>query len=193
MVTAIVLAAGISRRMGTPKMLLPWAGKTVIGHVVAILADSGVGDILVVTGGAAKEVEEVLGSTSARMAHNPRFTEAEMLVSLQVGLRNLPEDAEAALVVRGDQPQIERAVVMKILDTYHKTGEELIIPSYQMRRGHPWLVAESLWDEILALPANLTLRHFLEVHADGIHYLVMSTPSILQDLDTPEDYAQYIT
>ncbi len=188
-VAAVVLAAGKSQRMGTPKMLLPWTDTTVINHVVDTLTHAGCAEIIVVTGAVQKEVENALHLTTARTVHNPRFDEDEMLVSLQVGLATISADASAVLVVLGDQPQIEASVVRDILDAYSATWERLIVPSYKMRRGHPWLVARGFWDEIMALPARASMRQFLDVHDSDIHYLVVDAPSVLKDLDTPEDYA----
>jgi molybdenum cofactor cytidylyltransferase len=63
----------------------------------------------------------------------------------------------------------------------------LIIPSFQNRRGHPWLAGRNLWPEILALPPSTSSRQFLDAHAGQIEYIT-ADESILQDLDTPEDY-----
>jgi molybdenum cofactor cytidylyltransferase len=119
---------------------------------------------------------------------NPRFESDEMTWSLQTGLAAMPEDVEAALVVLGDQPQIEPRVVEAVLAAYRQAGPVLVVPSYEMRRGHPWLVSRALWPAILALQPPQTLRDWLNASAAQIHYLVVDTPSVLRDLDTPDDY-----
>jgi len=187
-VAAIVLAAGRSCRMGLPKMLLPWKDLTVIRYVVTVLESIGLEEIVVVTGGARMEVESALAGSSARTVYNPRFSEEEMLYSLQIGLTSLPEKITAALVVLGDQPQIEKMVIQQILELTIQSRATLVVPSYERRRGHPWLVHRSLWQEIHLLKPGQTLRSFLAKHADQIMYLSLDTPSILKDLDTPEDY-----
>jgi molybdenum cofactor cytidylyltransferase len=88
----------------------------------------------------------------------------------------------------GDQPQIQVGSVQVILQEYESTGASLIVPSYQMRRGHPWLVARELWNEILEMRSPESPREFLNRHAKEIKYINVNTPSILADLDTPEDY-----
>ena len=204
---AIVLAAGQSKRMGQPKMILPWGQTTVIGQVVSTLLQAGVGEIVVVTGGAAQEMQAALQGQPVHLAANPAYAQGEMLSSVQVGLAALPADCPAALIVLGDQPQIEASVVEAILAEYHAHGSQLIVPSYQMRRGHPWLVGRALWPALLApsLPARDgpaggqgaaggqagTLRDFLNAHTEQICYLPVQTASVLQDLDTPQDYAQF--
>ena len=188
---AVVLAAGLSQRMGRPKMTLPWDGTTVIGQVVDVLLAAAMDDILVVTGGARDRVESALADKSVRTVFNPDFANGEMLRTLQVGLAALDPALHATLVVLGDQPQIELRVVQSVLNAYEEGLHALVIPSYRRRRGHPWLLARSLWDELMELRAPATMRDFLNQHNLDIHYVVLNTPSILQDLDTPEDYQRF--
>ncbi|MDD2695673.1 MAG: nucleotidyltransferase family protein [Anaerolineales bacterium] len=200
-VSAIVLAAGRSRRMGRPKLNLPWQGGTVIGQVVAALAQGGGGAglerILVVTGGARRQVEQALHdvalSVPLELAHNPDYTRGEMTRSLQVGLEALGEDTCAAMVCLGDQPQMQSETVRAVLNAYLSHQALLMVPSYQMRRGHPWIIDRSLWGVVLDLHPPATLRDFLNAHEAMIHYVVVDTPTILEDLDTPQDYERYLS
>ncbi len=194
-IAAVVLAAGLSRRMGRPKMLLPWGQTTVIRWVVEVLENSGVEQILVVTGGASADVENEMKGSSARTILNPDYARVEMLASLQIGIRQLQDEIisdskviSAALVVLGDQPQIKVAIVESIVEAYCQTQADLIVPSYKLRRGHPWLVSKHLWSEILSLSPDQNLRNFLNNHDQQIHYLNFDDPSILKDLDTPQDW-----
>jgi molybdenum cofactor cytidylyltransferase len=195
MISAIVLAAGKSERMGKPKMGLPWGDTTVIGQVVSILVASGVDQVVVVTGGGREDVEQILDRLPrdwpVRTVFNPDYAAGEMLSSLQVGVTSLKEEVEAALIALGDQPQIEARVVQAILYAYHQTGARLVIPSYNMRRGHPMLVARTFWPELLSLYPPQTLRELLLAHENEILYVNVDTPSVLQDLDTQEDYRQF--
>jgi molybdenum cofactor cytidylyltransferase len=193
MISAVVLAAGLSTRMGLPKLILPWGSTTVIGQVVATLAQAQVDDIVVVTGAARTEVEAAVGQgrwEGIRMVFNPRYVEDNMLVSLQAGIAALGGQVDAMLVALGDQPQIEFDVVRLLVDTYRTEGHPLIVPSFRMRRGHPWVVARALWPDLLSAPAGSTMRDFLLAHTGQITYIAVSSPSILRDLDTPEDYAR---
>ncbi len=187
-VAAIVLAAGLSSRMGQPKMVLPWGDTTVIGRVVQVLRQAGVVEIVAVTGGARAVVERELARLAVRAVFNPRFAEDQMAYSLQAGLAALPPEKEAALIVLGDQPQIQVEVTTQVLRAYQATQASLVIPSYQMRRGHPWLVSRSLWPEIMQLELPGTLREVINAHAAEIHYLPVTSDSILRDLDTLDDY-----
>jgi len=190
-VVAIILAAGASRRMGTPKMVLPWGNRTVVGQVVSVLEDAGVDEILVVTGGAELEIRQALQLHRVHLVKNEGFMAGDMLSSVQTGLTAaLDGSAQAALIVLGDQPQIQTEVVKALLLRWQTASPAIIIPSIQIRRGHPMLLARSLWQEVLDLPLTQSLRDFLRLRNDWINYLPVETDSILQDLDTPEDYAR---
>ncbi|MGD2156679.1 MAG: nucleotidyltransferase family protein [Anaerolineales bacterium] len=191
MYSAVVLAAGQSRRMGRPKMTLSWGNTTVIGRVLQALESGGVDNVLIVTGAARVEVEKAVSGFGVRTVFNPFYAEAEMIKTLQVGISALNDEYEAALVVLGDQPQLRPKVVRGILDTYQESQAALIVPSFEMQRGHPWLLGRTYWPEILSLPSSETLRDFLNRHAAEIHYLIVNSKSVLQDLDTPEDYQHY--
>ncbi len=203
-ISTILLAAGESRRMGRPKLLLPWGGTTVLGKVIASFA-SGLGskepqetnppqpnwEIVVVTGGDRQRVENLLEELAkeypVRVVFNPEYAQAGMLSSLQVGLGSLGSTVAAALVGLGDQPQVRPETIRDIFAAYIHSRSPLVVPSFQQRRGHPWLVARSFWQEILELPASSTPRQFLQEHAGDTEY-VPADESILQDLDTFEEY-----
>jgi len=188
MISAIILAAGVSKRMGQPKMLLPWGKTTVLGQVLSIFQEAGVEDIIVVTGGDRKQVEQIVQQHKARSIFNKNFMRGEMLSSLQLGIEAQATQAQAALIGLGDQPQVHAGSVRLICETFRSKRSSLIVPSFQRRRGHPWLVERSLWPELLTLKFPQSPRDFLNNHADEIKYVEVSTPTVLADLDTPEDY-----
>lgn len=190
-IAAVVLAAGHSRRMGSPKLVLPWGNTTVISQVINVLRRTGIQEIVVVTGGAQPEVELALQGLPVRLVHNPQHAHSEMLSSFQVGMAALGSDPAAILLVLGDQPQIQEEVIIKLIQEYVETGAPLLVPSYQNRRGHPWLMDRSLMTTVLAMQEPATLRDFLNERSHMIRYIMVETPSVLQDLDTPEDYRAY--
>ncbi len=184
---AVVLAAGQSRRMGRPKLLLPWGRTTVIGRVVEVLHLAGDPiEIVVVAGKLEKEIRAAL--PGEKVVLNPDYELGEMLSSLRVGLASLGAEIDAALAVLGDQPQIEVEVVERVITAYRASRARLVAPSYQMQRGHPWLVQRSLWPQVAGLSAQETLRDFLSRFSAEINHVEIDSPSVLKDLDTPEDY-----
>jgi molybdenum cofactor cytidylyltransferase len=196
-IAAILLAAGESRRMGQPKLLLPWGGTTVLGQVVRMfsegLSSTSFADheILVVTGGAHDLVEAEAARLAERyplrIIYNPNYVDGGMLSSIQAGLQALGAEMHAALIGLGDQPQVRAETVRTICAAFERSRAPIVIPSFQNHRGHPWLAKKTVWPEILALPHSTNPRQFLDAHAGQIEY-VPADESILQDLDTPEDY-----
>ncbi|MCZ2126919.1 MAG: nucleotidyltransferase family protein [Anaerolineales bacterium] len=184
MISAIVLAAGKSRRMGRPKMLMRWGETTVLNHIVQTLRKAGIEDVIAATN---SEIAPRLENCDVRVVLND---EGGMLQSAQIGLRALKPSARAALICLGDQPQMEESSARSVCEAYQKNQAKLVAPSYRLRRGHPWLVDKSLWAEILAMQ-NGTLRDFLNAHANEVEYVELDAPSVLQDLDTPNDYLKY--
>ena len=188
MISAIILAAGESKRMGRPKMLLPWGTTTVLGQVISTFRQAGVDPILVVTGGAHQQVEQVIHQYGAQSVFNDFYSSGEMLSSLQLGLTAQTDQVQATLIGLGDQPQIQVGTVELICATFRDKKSKLIVPSYQHRRGLPWLVERSLWKELLTLRSPQSPRDFLNKHAKEIEYVTVNTPTVLADLDTPQDY-----
>jgi molybdenum cofactor cytidylyltransferase len=177
--------------MGQPKMLLPWGESTVLGRVLSVLRSAGVEDIVTVTGGFRELVEVVATRHGSRVVFNDEYAGNEMLSSIQCGLREVKAEAEAALICLGDQPQVQEGSVRRVREMFENGKSRLVVPSYQMRRGHPWLVARPLWEEILRMQPPQSPRDFMNAHSKEIEYVEVDTPSILQDLDTPEDYLKF--
>lgn len=194
MIWAVVPAAGLSTRMGgtLPKPLLPWQHHTIIEQVLATLALAGLpaAAVVVVTGHRRDEMEAVLTRHGVRCVFNPDYQQGEMLSSLQVGLSALPDEATGALLALADQPQMELSVVRQVMSAFRRSqGRALVIPSYQMRRGHPVLLPRWIWPEVLAAAAGETLRTVINRHSEHIQYVPVDTATVLADLDTPEQYA----
>jgi molybdenum cofactor cytidylyltransferase len=189
---AIILAAGQSKRMGQPKMLLPWGQTSVLGQVIATFAASGAQEIILVSGNTREAVEAEAryraGDFPLRCVYNAQHASGEMLSSLQCGLSAPGLEVDAVLIGLGDQPQVSRDAVQKVITAFGASdAPPLIVPSYNLRRGHPWLVQRALWQQLLDLKPPQTLRDFLNALATQILY-VESDSSVLKDLDTPEEY-----
>lgn len=191
MITAIILAAGESKRMGQPKMLLPWGKETVLSHVITIYHEAGLKDIIVVTGGAREQVEKAISNLNVKIIFNPQFSKGEMLSSIQCGISTLTRQTQAVLIGLGDQPQVQVGSVRMVCDAHRETKSKIVVPSFNMRRGHPWLVERSLLGNLMAIKSPQSPRDFLNTHQEKIRYINIDDSGILADLDTPEDYQRW--
>lgn len=187
-VSAIVLAAGLSSRMGVQKLLLPWQGTTVIGRIVDTVLSAGIEDVVVVTGRDADRVRNELQGQHVTITFNPLFANGNMVDSIRTGIRAMNVESKAFLLVLGDQPQMQVSTVSRVLEVWQNHPLQICIPSWNMRRGHPWMVPAAFLDDILQLPEKKTMRDFLSSHSSEIHYVLVETPTILADLDTMDDY-----
>lgn len=188
-VTAVVLAAGQSRRMGRSKQLLPWGETTVLGQTLRNLKESAVHDILVVTGAEAEQVAAIAQEEAVPTVHNERYDSGEMLSSLQTAVARLPENRTAVLVMLADQPMVTAPIIDQLLHAYARNEGSLIAPEYGSRRGNPVLIDRAHFAELLTLPPGSAPRDLLRSHP--VTLVPVSTGAILQDIDNLDDYERY--
>ncbi len=196
MISAMVLAAGESKRMGTLKQLLPFGAGTMLETVLDMLLRSRVDEIVVVLGHRWEEVAEVVqrktsdsSNAHVRIAVNERYQD-DMLSSVQCGLRAFRAEAEAFLVALGDQPLITPQVVNRLIEVFVSERPPIVIPTYRGKRGHPVLFDAALQSEILALGRNATLKEVVLRHADAVRELPCDEEGIVRDVDYPSEYQQ---
>ncbi len=190
---AIILAAGKSSRMGQPKMNLPWKNTTVLGAVVRGLSNAGIKKIfIVINPHRVPFIDEEMKTRTVRLVENPDAEKSEMLISMQVGLQALPAGIDYVFICLGDQPVIDEGVIDQLKLLAMEKNAPLIIPSYNMHRGHPWLVRKDMIAEILGLEKTDTVRTFINRHADEILYVNINK-EMPPDMDTPEEYQNLIS
>ncbi len=198
MIGAVVLAAGESRRMGTQKLLLPFGDTTVVGAVARTARTARVDLVLVVLGSdrdaVRAELERVRTDEPSRQAElafavNENYPEG-MLSSIQAGFRALPADAEAAVVMLGDQPFLAARVVDAVVGAFREGGRGIVVPVFRGRRGHPVLVDLKYREEVLGLDPSDGLRQLMRAHPGDISEVEVGDANVLRDLDTPADYAE---
>lgn len=187
MITAVVLAAGKSERMGRPKMLLPFGRRTLIETVLAGVRKSRVDDAVVVLGAHREAVESIVARAGFRAVFNENF-EAGMLSSVLRGLREIPAAAQAFLIVLGDQPFPPSTVIDRLIAARERTGKGIVLPVHGGRRGHPVLIDMRYRDEVTSLDPSVGLRQLLRGHPDDVLEVPVRTPAVLADIDHPGDY-----
>lgn len=189
-VGAIVLAAGQSRRMGRQKLLLPLAGQTLIGHIVDQLLAVPLDAVCVVIRAGDRRVPAALAGRAMQFVVNPE-RDGDMLSSVRAGLRALPRDYEAVLVVLGDQPSLTAGLVRRMIRASSGSDRGIVLPVHDGRRGHPLLFSMRYRDEVLSRFDELGLRGLLTAHAEDI-VEVAADRSVLEDIDVPADYRRQV-
>ncbi|RME34677.1 MAG: 4-diphosphocytidyl-2C-methyl-D-erythritol kinase [Gammaproteobacteria bacterium] len=185
-VTAIVLAAGRSRRMGAAnKLLLEVAGRPMVEQVVRALETPFIDRILVVTGHQQRQIEAALKHHQVEFVHNPRYREG-LSTSLIAGVSQVDDNAEAVLVCLGDMPRLSRESVERLVAAFDPdSGREICVPVYQGKRGNPVLWSRRFLDEMLLLDGDAGARRLLYRHDDAVTEVEMPDAGVLQDFDTP--------
>ena len=187
MIWAIVLAAGESKRMGEPKLLLPFGGRTIIEAVAESVVSSEVDGTLVVVGAKRKEIEGKIIDYGVKSVLNPDF-QSGMLSSIQCGFRSVPEGTRAVLVVLGDQPRISSGIINQLIKAYKKTGKGIVLPVFEGERGHPVIIDMKYREEVENLSPDIGLRGTVYSHPEDILEVEVDTSSILKDIDNESDY-----
>jgi molybdenum cofactor cytidylyltransferase len=196
---AIVPGAGASRRMGRPKLLLPYGDGTVLGALVDALRVAGASPIVVVAAADDAEVRAWCGAAAAAAAGELRTAlnaapERGMLSSILAGLAalggagRLARGGATLLVCPGDLPALRPDTVVELLRRREAAGAGLAVPVHRGRRGHPLAVAPALVPEIESLDPGRGLRQLLDLHPDDLLTVEVDDPGCVADLDTPEDY-----
>ena len=188
MIWAVILAAGESRRMGTQKLLLSFGEVTVVEAVVRTALVSSVDRVLAVLGADRDAVRLKLEPSGVEFVNNENY-HLGMLSSVQAGFKALPADAEAAVVMLGDQPFLAPRIIDDVIGAYREERKGIVIPTFQGRRGHPVLVDLGFREEVLALDPADGLRRLMQAHPRDILEVETGDANILRDMDTPEDYA----
>ena len=187
-VAAIVLAAGRSERMGAFKPLLPFGNSTVIESCIQSLLDGGVETLVVVLAQdlRAQELKHHLQNAQVTLAINPNQG-SEMSDSIACGVNQLPASTRAVLVTPADHPAVPSAVVAQLIYEWQH-GAVLVVPTFNMRGGHPVLIDISFRAELLKLDSRSGLKSLFEAHPDQVRRLAVNSNYIARDLDTWDDY-----
>lgn len=185
-IAAVVLAAGGSTRLGQPKQLAPLAGRPALAYTLDALRQSSVDRIVLVLGHQAEAVRAALDLTGVTVVQNDAYAEGQS-TSVLAGIKSLGDDVGAALMVVGDQPLLDPAVVDAIVDAYRRTGGPFIVPVYEGGWGNPVLLARGAWQFLDGLKGDTGARPILRKQMDMVLEVPVPGPAP-DDIDTPEDY-----
>lgn len=186
MIPGVVLAAGLSLRMGRAKLLLDWGGKPVVRRVVEQVKAGGVDEVVVVLGREAQGIREALSGLPVRFVGNPE-PEAGQASSIACGVSALGPGVSAALIALGDQPALPPEVIPRLLQTFRETAKAIVAPLYRGVQGNPVLFAATVFPELRALTGDRGARSVVEKDPPRVALVSFDLP-MPADLDTFEDY-----
>lgn len=188
-VAGIVLAAGSSLRMGEPKQLLRYRGRTLLNRVIATAESSRLDHVVVVIGANAQAIEDSIESKRATVVRNPDFQMPNM-ASVMVGARSV--EAEAFLTLPADMPGISAEVIDAVIDWWAAASPWAALTEYQDRSGHPYLLSRAALDEAAEIEGPKVLWRMLSYDDSGRVTRVTVARSAPRDINTPEDYDAFL-
>ncbi len=188
---AVVLAAGLSSRMGANKLLLPFRGKPLIRLAVEAAAASRATTVVVVTGNNAEKVKAAVNDLPVQFVKNKDYARG-LSGSLKCGLRALPSTCEGVVILLGDMPLVTSGLLDKLIATFDPSqGRAIVVPVRHGRRGNPVLWARQFFPEMLALDGDTGAKSLMSVHQNQVYELEAGDDGPLFDVDTPENLAAY--
>lgn len=196
MISAILLAAGLSSRMGNLKQLLPFRNKTFIDNAINNLIEANTSELILVLGHQADEITSHLSNTTYHINNkikpviNSNYL-AGMTSSIQAGIKASNPNTKAFLIALVDQPQITTEIINLLIINYLKNNALIVKPSYQGKSGHPIIIDACLKEEILNLSTDVGLNKVTRAHLAETLLVEVTSQSILLDFDTPEDYKNH--
>jgi molybdenum cofactor cytidylyltransferase len=190
---AVILAAGMSRRMGVPKLFLDFRGKPLFLYSVECAIDSQLDPILIVGGEHIELLQDHTKDLSVEVLKNPAYTEG-MAASLKLGIEALDGRVDALLVFLADQPFVPPMLIKKLLQTYmacRSNGIRVVRPQYNGIPGHPVLFDADLFVEFSDLQGDEGGRLIIKRHAEKLKLIPAENPLWGADIDTPDDWKKF--
>jgi molybdenum cofactor cytidylyltransferase len=190
-VAAVVLAAGRSTRMGAVnKMIAEIGGKPLVRIAAEQAIASKASPVIVVTGHEREKVEAALDGLNVRFANNPDYADG-LGTSLRTGIAAVPAEADGAVVLLGDMPQIDAALIDKLVAAFDpEKGALVVVPTIEGRRGNPVIWARRFFPDLMAVTGDVGARHVIGNVAEAVAEVAVSDPAITVDVDTPDVLAR---
>jgi molybdenum cofactor cytidylyltransferase len=194
---AVILSAGKSSRMGSPKALLPFRGRAFLDHLLEVArrpatspgeakSEPGIGWTRVVLGAHAEEITSALALDPSVVVVNPAWEQGQ-LTSIQAAIRSLPEgQTDGIILFLVDHPLISADVVNQLIKKFYATGKPIVLPTYRGKRGHPVIFSERLYGELLEAPKDLGARVVVWAHAADVLEVPTDEEGVVLNLNDPD-------
>jgi len=188
-ISAILLGAGESKRMGRDKLLLPWGKKTVLEHSLQVLLASEVDEVIVVLAHPIKGIDGRLIKKGVKVVLNPEYRKG-MSSSIRRGIQALSPKSGGILIAFGDMPLMKRRTINALIKVFRRTEGKIIVPSFNGRRGHPVIFPRNYERELLRLKGDKGGRIILEKHSEDVYVISVKSEGVVRDIDTWSDYIE---
>lgn len=189
MLAAIILSGGASRRMGTPKALLPYEGRTFLEHLLQVTKHPRIGLRRVVLGAGAEGIAESISLSPEEVVVNVDWKKGQ-LSSLHAALRTLPAGTDGMLVCLIDHPLISRGLVHDLIERFYSSRQPIVLPVYKSRRGHPVIFSNALYEELLAAPLETGARAVVWAHRAEVSEMHTTEEGCVLNLNDPDALAE---
>lgn len=186
MIAAVVLAAGLSRRMGQAKLLMPVGGRAIVRYVVEGVLAGGVDSVWVVTGPDVEPIGTALAGIEVQIAVNPAPEEGQA-GSVRAGIAALPPSVDAALIALGDQPLLAPSIIPALLAARRTSSKLIVAPRYRDGQGNPVVFKREIFPELLRLTGDQGARPIIQKEPARVEWVELDLP-MPPDVDTPDDY-----
>ena len=186
-VSAILLGAGESKRMGMNKLALPWGRKTVFERCLRALLQSKVNEIVVVLSAKTREMRSLLESAGVKVVMNP-FSKKGMSTSIRSGVRAVDPGSEGILIALGDHPFLKSRTIDALMGAFVRGKGMIVIPRFQGKKGHPVIFHRSYQKELLNLKGDVGARSVIERHPEEVWVVDVRSEGVVRDIDTQDDY-----
>jgi molybdenum cofactor cytidylyltransferase len=186
-VSAILLAAGESKRMGASKLALSWGKETVLEHGLHVLLQSRVMEVVIVLSDRTRDLKGLLRGPRVKLVMNPHYKKG-MSTSIRRGLRAVDSRSDGILIALGDQPFLKAATVNLLLRAFERGKETIVVPVFQGRRGHPVVFDRRYVAKLSRLEKDVGARSLLRKYPENIVEVKTKSKGVVVDIDTWQDY-----
>ncbi|MFY9986157.1 MAG: nucleotidyltransferase family protein [Chthoniobacterales bacterium] len=194
MVSAVVLAAGLSTRMGRNKLLLNFKDKPLIARLVDTLLASKIDEVIVVLGHEIEKVRAELQGKPVRLVHNPDYREG-LSTSVRTGVDAVSPDADGIMICLADQPLLEPADVNQIVAAFadaKKVNKSIVVPFFKGERGNPVILDASLRVAILGIVGDVGCKGVIKRYPEKVYALEMQNDHVVRDVDDVKAYERLV-
>ncbi|OGP76534.1 MAG: molybdenum cofactor cytidylyltransferase [Deltaproteobacteria bacterium RBG_16_49_23] len=186
-ISAILLGAGESKRMGKEKLSLPWGKKTIFEHCLRTLLRSRAGEVVVVLKGPMEEMTLRMRKKKVKVVFNRDYKKG-MSASIRRGIRALDSKSNGILIGLGDQPFVKTQTINALIGAFKKGKGGIIVPSFKGRRGHPVIFHRRYEKELLRLRGDTGARRIMDRYPHDVWEVPVKSEGVIKDIDTWEDY-----